>query len=163
MTVSDTRVPLKGPVEPGREDRGTPTSEHLPDGQAKDHWILSDEERAKGFVRPVRLSYKHVGLPRPRFALRDLTPEEHERYDKFGYVKFEAYPEGESTTGRYWTAKQLQGGCGTVTSMPQKIAETYAAKPDFYGSTFCCGCGGYFPVGERGEFVWVGTIERVGT
>lgn len=28
-------------------------------GQHKDYWILSDEERAKGFVRPVRTSYVH--------------------------------------------------------------------------------------------------------
>lgn len=162
MTV--TRVPLKGPVEPGREDKGTPTSETLPDGQAKDHWILSDEERAKGFIRPVRASYRHVGLPRPRFELRDLTPEEHERYDKFAYVKFEPYPPGGACVGRYWTQAQLESrGCGVVTSMPRKIAETYAAQPDYYGSTFCCGCGKYLPVGDFGEFVWEGTLERVGT
>lgn len=29
-------------------------------GQHGDHWILPAEERAKGFVRPVRLTYKHI-------------------------------------------------------------------------------------------------------
>jgi len=47
--------------------------------------------------------------------------------------------------------------------MGQAIAETYARDPGYYGSTFCANCGEHFPVGEGGEFVWDGTIERVGT
>lgn len=31
-----------------------------PDGQQKEYLALSEEERAKGFVRPVRLSYRHL-------------------------------------------------------------------------------------------------------
>lgn len=38
--------------------------------------------------------------------------------------------------------------------MPQACAETYAAQPGFYGTTFCCHCADYFPVGADGEFVW---------
>jgi hypothetical protein len=53
--------------------------------------------------------------------------------------------------------------CGVITSMPKQIAETYAANPFYYGSTFCCGCGDYFPVGEDCDFVWVGTNDKVGT
>lgn len=53
--------------------------------------------------------------------------------------------------------------CGVVTRMPRACAETYAAQPEYYGSTFCCGCGGYFPVGETGEFVWDGSSQKVGT
>lgn len=60
--------------------------------------------------------------------------------------------------------------CGGITTMGIKIAETYAVMPGYYGSTFCGRCGGYFPVGEDGEFVWVdnpGTgkdlDEKVGT
>ena len=30
------------------------------DGQQEAYLVLSDEERAKGFIRPVRDSYKHV-------------------------------------------------------------------------------------------------------
>jgi hypothetical protein len=50
----------------------------------------------------------------------------------------------------------------SITKMPHQIAETYAADPGYYGSTFCCGCHAYLPVGKRGEFVWDGTDERVG-
>ena len=31
-------------------------------GQQKGYVVLSEEERAKGFVRPVRLSYVHTGV-----------------------------------------------------------------------------------------------------
>ena len=107
-----SRVPLSG-QEP-THNGSTPTTEKLEDGQYKDHWILSKEERDKGFVRPVRRSYRHEK-------------------------------------------------CSCVTSMPWAIAETYAANPGFYGSTFCCHCEGYFPVGVNGEFVWEGTTEKVGS
>jgi hypothetical protein len=53
--------------------------------------------------------------------------------------------------------------CGSVTTMGRALAETYAAKPDFYGSTFCCACNAHFPVGADGEFTWDGTTEKVGT
>ena len=48
--------------------------------------VLSADERAKGFVRPVRLAYRHVGAPAPK-NLRDLTDEECERYAAFGNAK----------------------------------------------------------------------------
>ena len=83
-------------------------------GMHPSYWVLSESERGKGFVRPVRRSYRH---------------------DR----------------------------CGTVTTMGVALAETYARQPDFYGATFCCGCGVHFPVGERGEFTWDGTTEKVGT
>lgn len=99
-------------------DRNDPELGHGSDDKPKPqndkYLVLSEEEIAKGFVRPVRTSYRH------------LT-------------------------------------CGTVTTMPQKIAETYAADPKFYGSTYCCGCGMHRPVGWDGEFVWDGTDEKVGT
>lgn len=44
--------------------------------------------------------------------------------------------------------------CGSVTTMARGIAETYAAQPKFYGATFCVVCGGHFPVGAGGQFVW---------
>lgn len=157
----DSRVPLNG-TKPDSDDASVPTTQRRPDGQYADHWILSDEERAKGFVRPVRDSYRHVGR-RPRYPLRDLTPDEQAQYAAQNYAKFEEYPESAlPVTGRFWTERELQGGCGTVTSMPAKIAETYARQPSFYGSTFCCGCGQYLPVGETGEFEWLDG-EKVGT
>lgn len=150
------------PEEVDTSDRG--------DGQQKSYLVLSDAERAKGFVRPVRRSYKHVGPPGPRFELRDLTPEETERYggSDVGFVKFEPYPAGfkGSATGRYWTQAELDKvgkGCGSITTMGLAIAETYAREPRFYGGTFCCRCATHLPVGGDGEFVWEPDGSRVGT
>lgn len=151
-------------------DRSDPKiHETRPDGQNQAYIVLSEEERAKGFVRPVRRSYIHVGPPGPQYELRDLTPDKQELYGGQGYVKYEPYPEGSQANdalGRFWTQAQLDAigkGCGTRTTMAQEIAETYARQPNFYGSTFCCGCGKHLPVGKDGEFVWDGTDEKVGT
>ena len=83
-------------------------------GQHLAYWVLSDEERAKGFIRPVRECYVHEK-------------------------------------------------CGTETRMGLSIAESYARNPRFYGSTFCVACKDHFPVGPAGEFVWSGTMEKVGS
>lgn len=90
--------------------------------------VLSEEERKKGFVRPVRRTYVHVGTP--------------------GYA---------------WLKDGAAKGCGASTTMGIALAETYAAKPSFYGATYCVRCQMHRPVGENGEFVWEGTDERVGT
>ena len=82
-------------------------------GQQEGYVVLAEEERAKGFVRPVRRSYVHLK-------------------------------------------------CGGATTMGQTLAETFARQPDFYSGTFCSHCGTHFPVGEDGEFVWIGTQEKVG-
>lgn len=131
-----------------------------PNGQQKAYVILTEEERAKGFVRPVRTDYIHKGI-RPQYPTRELTPEEHERYDQFGYVLFERYPdEMLPKTGSFWTKEQLESGCGGVTTMSRAIAETYARDPKFYGGTFCVHCGRHFPVAE---FVWADDGEVVGS
>lgn len=158
-------------VTPGYEDAPAPGPVGA-DGQHVSYWVLTEEERRRGFVRPVRLSYKHVGMPAPRSHLRELTPAEQERFRDFNYIGREEYPEEEyPITGRYWTQAELdraEKGCGTITMMGRAIAETYAAKPSYYGSTFCAGCRQHLPVGKMGEFVWVDsdgnvTDERVGT
>jgi len=164
------RVTLSGkPPEPGTEGTGAPGRISPASGQHTDYWVLSAEERAKGFVEPVRRSYKHVGIAGPKIGtLRNLTPEEAERYKGTGYVKFEIYTldDDSAAVGRFWTQAQLDSvgkGCGSTTSMGQTIAETYARQPEFYGSTFCVNCGKHLPVGKDGEFVWEGTLQRVGT
>lgn len=141
------------PARPGFESASAPSPINPNTGQHESYWVLSEEERLKGFVRPVRLSYKHVGYS-PKHPLRDLTDDERQRYAPFGYVKFEMYPDSEScVTGRFWTQAELDrtAGCGVVTRMGVAIAETYARDPHYYGSTFCCGCGTHRPVSE---FVW---------
>lgn len=161
------RCTARGDEPTNPEDASTPTSEKLSDGQFRDHWTMCPTEimRAKQ-VRPYRDSYVHVGIAGPKYPLRDLTAEERERYPE--YAKFEDYPDGAEgpAVGRFWSQADLDKvgkGCGVLTKMPHGCAETYAVNPGYYGSTFCCGCGGYFPVGKRGEFVWDGTQERVGT
>jgi len=132
--------------------------------------VLSEAERAKGFVRPVRYGYVHVGIAGPKYPVRDLTDEEKARYQDAGYTKYEEYPkpnpDGSSAIGRYWTQAQLDNvgkGCGTRTTMGQVLSETYARDPSFYGATYCCGCRKHLAVGKDGEFTWDGTTERVGT
>lgn len=153
VTTTDGKPPAAD-APPGAPQPINPAT-----GQHKAYYILTEEERKKGFVRPVRRTYLHVGIAGPQFPLRDLTEDEHKSYDQYGYVQFEEYPPGHkpSSLGRYWTQKQLDAidkGCQTSTNMGQSIAETYARDPSFYGSTFCCSCGDHFPVGVDGEFVW---------
>lgn len=125
------------------------------DGMQKAYVVLSPEECAKGFIRPIRRTYLHVGA-RPQFVTRELTADEAVRYSPYGYVLYEEYSAdpNSSVVGRYWTKDQLQSGCGAATTMGQAIAETYARDPSFYGSTFCVRCRAHYPVGESGEFVW---------
>ncbi|TAK84341.1 MAG: hypothetical protein EPO20_14730 [Betaproteobacteria bacterium] len=162
--TTDPKDPRLGKWGGKPEDKPTP--------QDDVYLVLSDEERAKGFVRPYRDAYRHVGLPGPKYPLRDLTDQERERFktgDGRGnpYVKFEVYPkELEPLTGKCWTQKQLDSvgqGCGTVTTMGRALSETYARDPHFYGATYCYNCMRHFAVGKDGEFVWEGTDERVGT
>jgi hypothetical protein len=56
-----TRATATGRAPTNPDEASVPDSRQLPDGQYADHWVLPEEERAKGFVRPVRLSYRHVG------------------------------------------------------------------------------------------------------
>lgn len=130
-----------------RIKRGGPDETPVPQNEV--YLVLSKEELAKGFVRPVRQKYKHVGQ-RPKFALRDLTPEEKAQFPHFS--KWEQYPESERPLiGRYWADADLKPGCGTVTTMGLWLAETYARNPKFYGATYCCGCSKHLAVAE---FVW---------
>lgn len=170
--TKDTRVT---PISAGLvDDRAQLDTGLLANGQQRTYLVLSAEERSKGYVRPVRTSYKHVGIPGPRFELRDLTDDERSRFGGEKYVKFEPYPPGfrGSATGRFWTQEELDKvgrGCGRTTTMARPIAETYAREPYFYGSTMCTHCRTHWPVGERGEFVWIDEVtgqvtdERVGT
>ncbi len=55
MTRPDTQLAGGGQVTPDHRDINPAT------GQQKGYVVLSAEERAKGYVRPVRRSYVHVG------------------------------------------------------------------------------------------------------
>lgn len=81
--------------------------------------VLSDEERAKGFIRPLRKSYIHVGV-----GGHEIDPDDRSKHGR---------------TGR---------GCGVQTRMGLILCETYARDPKFYGSTYCVGCEMHLPVNE---------------
>jgi hypothetical protein len=149
-------------------DRNDPRLSKVDERGLQEAYLVDNGEGE--FVRPVRYSYKHVGIAGPKYPIRDLSEDEQERYGQYGYVKFEEYPEEEHGLGKYWTQEQLDKigkGCGVVTTMHQKLSETYARNPNFYGATYCAGCQTHLPVGKGGEFVWVDddgvTDERVGT
>lgn len=140
-----------------KDPRLTHGSDTVPTEQAEVYLILPEEERLKGFVRPYRDAYTHVGQ-QPKHALRTLTDDEKVRYAQFNYVAFEAYPKSESPlTGRFWTQAQLDmKACQGMTTMGRSLSETYARDPKFYGSTYCTHCQMHRPVAE---FRWLdGTV-----
>lgn len=163
--MSKTTLTDGSPVTPDHREINPAT------GMQKGYVVLSAEERAKGFVRPVRRSYVHVGSS-AQYPLRDLTDEEKARHNlsprvELHYVKYEEYPaELAPLRGKFWTSNELSSqdrACGGTTTMGLALAETYARDPSFYSGTFCANCGKHFPVGANGEFVWAGTSEKVGT
>ena len=144
------------PTDP-RLQRGTVDT--APSDPDEVYLVLPKAERRKGFVRPFRNSYHHVG-ERPQHELRQLDADERARFAEVGYVAYEAFPEGGAILGRYWTEELLHSGCGTVTIMDRALAETYARQPKFYGSTYCVGCRRHRPVEE---FIWTSDGLRVGS
>ena len=98
-----TTDPTDPDLTHGSDDEPTP--------QADAYLVLSEDERAKGFIRPVRRKYVH-------------------------------------------------DECGSVATMSQAIAETYARDPKFYGGTYCVACQQHRPVAE---FKWDGSDLVVGS
>lgn len=135
-------------------------------GQHKDYIVLCQEERDKGFIRPYRDAYKHVGRRVKTQKGTFVSLEETDDTDSFhnpsnGYSVFFRYDESDSgVVGRYLKQEEFDamrdgkthfGGCGAVTTMGRALSETYARDPKFYGSTFCVKCNKHLPVAE---FVW---------
>jgi len=89
-------------------------------GQHDGYIVLCPDERAKGFVRPYRDAYKHVG------RLDDIVND----------------------AGDVVLKDHRLGGCGSVTTMGRALSETYARDPTFYGATFCVHCNKHLPVAE---------------
>lgn len=48
------------PADPGLENAGAPKPINPATGQHGSYWVLNEEERAKGFVRPIRRTYVHT-------------------------------------------------------------------------------------------------------
>lgn len=148
-------------------------------GQNTCYLVLSEEERAKGFVRPYRDAYIHKGkkvetkgeLLSLEEGLIEMSDWSKTYYTKEnGYAGYLKYPESESPlTGKFLkqneydaiiNKKEYVGGCGTLTTMGRALSETYARDPKFYGATFCCGCNKHLPVDE---FVWDADGEILGS
>ena len=140
-------------------------------GQHEIYLVLSEEERAKGFIRPYRDAYVHKGTKIERDdegrllgRLIKIDDEEYPKNDYYtkekGYGGYIKYPEGYHKYAKYITTEEVEaiidrkshfGGCGTLTTMGMALSETYARDPKFYGATFCTGCNKHLPVEE---FVW---------
>ncbi len=158
LAAPKTTLTDGSPVTPDHKDINPAT------GMQKGYVVLSEAERAKGFVRPVRTKYVHTGKAYGK-KLRSLTPEEHKSFNSDGnggiyddpWIWAEELPEGRR---QLYTEKDMEKGCGAVTIMNQALAETYARNPRFYGGTFCVGCKAHLPLAE---FRWDGTDEVVGS
>ncbi len=103
----------------GRSPEEARASQTNETGQHPSYIVLCDTERAKGFVRPYRDRYQHVG--RVVELVTDAGEPSH--------------------------APRV-GGCGGVTSMGRALSETYARDPNFYSHTFCVNCNRHLPVAE---------------
>ena len=145
-------------TNPNHPDLKRYTGPEEPGPQNSVYLVLSEEERAKGFVRPLRRSYVHVGPPKPKYPLTDVAEADRPKED---WIKYEKYPEGSASLGKYWSQKELDNkGCGCTTTMGLALCETYARDPKFYGATYCCHCRAHFPVEE---FIWKEDGEVVGS
>jgi hypothetical protein len=58
--IANQKVETTTGSEPINLGPGTPNLEKDVNGQYKDYWILSKEERLKGFIQPVRTKYIHL-------------------------------------------------------------------------------------------------------
>lgn len=119
-------------------------------GQHSSYIVLCEEERAKGFVRPYRDRYQHVG----RKVCGKSVPQGLGISPLFCLMP----PDHDGDCGEVFGS--LNKGCGGVTTMGRSLSETYARDPKFYGATFCVNCNAHYPVDE---FVWTADGQQVGS
>ena len=93
-TTSDGRPP-----HPGFENASAPSPADRVTGQNASYWVLSQEERAKGFVRPVRFEYWHERCGTITSMMRDIA-ETFARDPKFYGTTFCIQCRGQFATGR---------------------------------------------------------------
>lgn len=147
----------------GRAPEDARASQTNETGQHASYVVLCDAERAKGFVRPYRDAYEHVGrkVERCEATRTDGDYENprqcNRRFQHEGDHQFDALM---LLSGPIHFLPLREGGCGSVTTMGRALSETYARDPKFYGATFCCSCNRHLPVAE---FVWTNDREQVGS
>lgn len=124
-------------------------------GMQKGYIVLSPEERAKGFMKPVRRSYIHES----RSVCGKMQPKNDKRIGGSRHMCGRAYPH-EGECGQWKLVSQPEHAraerahrtsCGVMTTMGLGLAETYARNPHFYSGTFCVGCHAHFPLNQ---FYW---------
>lgn len=140
-------------------------SDNVPVPMNEKYLVLSDEELAKGFVRPFRDKHIHVG----RSVCAKMRQDGDKRLGGPRHVCTLSYQHAGGC-GNFQQVVQPEharmlnthriGGCGVETVMGEKLSATYACKPKFYGSTYCCGCSMHRPVAE---FVWSADNQVVGS
>lgn len=139
-----------------------------PVDQNEVYLVLSEEERAKGFIRPYRDSYIHQGRRFTTYTLLDEPEGDIRGGDEYVAIFDITDASGNHIGGHYATQKELDrflktgfvGGCGGLTRMSQPISETYARDPKFYGSTYCVHCRMHLAVSE---FIWDADGQTVGS
>lgn len=119
----------------------------------------ASEKLAADFRAEVDRSQRTTLHGTPEGEHRDIDPETGMQKD---YVVLTTEERSKGFV-RHVRRSYKHEKCGTVTTMGQALAETYARDPTFYDGTFCCGCKKHLPVGPEGEFVWVDDGTKVGT
>jgi hypothetical protein len=110
MADNEHRVTLSGrPPEPG-EHYGAPAGIDPQTGMHRDYWVLSAEERAKGFVRPVRQIYTHLDCgTETRMGL--TLSETYARDPKFYGATFCVECKGHFPVGEFvWAGTDVKVG-----------------------------------------------------
>lgn len=124
-------------------------------GMQKGYVVLSAEERAKGFVKPVRDTYVHVW----RTVCAKMQPSDDKRIGGPRQVCSRKHNH-TGACGNWWNLAQSfhhkletshRVECGAATTMGRSLAETYARDPSFYSGTFCVACKEHFPLEQ---FAW---------
>lgn len=66
---------------------------------------------------------RHVGQ-KPKYKLKEMTSKDGQKATS-PLRYYEKYPEGSAMDGRYWTKRQLLGGCGGDTEYRLKKGLLY--------------------------------------
>jgi hypothetical protein len=146
------------------DDRTDPRLTHgvdrEPRQQADVYLVLSEEERTKGYVRPVRRTYLHRGVAACEHCTHSVNRHVLTQEDDYGPCLVDLADGTARCPCTEFEHGQKSTGCGAATTMATAIAETYAREPKFYGATYCVRCEMHLPVAE---FVWDGTDDLVGS
>ena len=112
-------------------------------------------------TRPYRDLIVHLGPVPPKSKPRELTADEQELYADMDFVAYEEY-EGESAWphGRFWSERELGGGCEQQMTLQPFEAEALMLNPRHFGNLTCSHCNQHFTLDE---FVWAETQQRLGT